>query len=70
MTDTVCIFVNGEPREIPAGLTVAALVSHLGLPANRLAIERNLSILPRDAWAKTEVATADRYEIVHLVGGG
>jgi thiamine biosynthesis protein ThiS len=49
---------------------VAALVSHLGLPANRLAIERNLSILPRDAWAKTEVATADRYEIVHLVGGG
>jgi len=70
MTDTVRIIVNGEPREIPAGLTVAALVSHLGLPANRLAIERNLDILPRDAWSKTGVSAADRYEIVHLVGGG
>ncbi len=70
MTDTLRIFVNGEPREVPPGLSVAALVSHLGLTANRLAIERNLSILPRDAWAKTDVAAADRYEIVHLFGGG
>jgi thiazole synthase/sulfur carrier protein len=70
MTNTVGIFVNGEPREIPAGLTVYALLAHLGLPPNRLAIERNLNILPREAWAKTDVAAADRYEIVHLVGGG
>lgn len=70
MTDSLSIFVNGEPREIPSGLTVSALVSHLALPANRLAIERNLEILSRDAWAKTEVSAGDRYEIVHLVGGG
>jgi len=64
------VTINGEQREVPEGLTVAALVEHLGLTAGRLAIERNLDILPRAQWAETRVESNDRYEIVHLVGGG
>jgi len=64
------IVVNGETREVPEGLEVCGLLSHLGLPANRIAIERNLEILPRSQWVKTAVQPGDRYEIVHLVGGG
>lgn len=70
MNPAIQIIVNGEPREVPEGLEVSALLSHLGLPAGRVAIERNLEILPRTEWAKTAVQPGDRYEIVHLVGGG
>jgi thiamine biosynthesis protein ThiS len=64
------ITINGELRDIPDGLTVAALVQHLEMTADRVAIERNLDILPRAKWQETEVQPDDRYEIVHLVGGG
>lgn len=64
------ITVNGEPRDVPAGTRVTALLEMLGLNAGRVAIERNLEILPRDQWAVTEVSDGDRYEIVHFVGGG
>ena len=70
MNTEVQIVVNGEPRVVPGGLGVSALLSHLGLPADRVAIERNLEILPRSQWAATAVQTGDRFEIVHLVGGG
>jgi len=64
------IVVNGESREVPAGIGVTGLLSHLGLPADRVAIERNLEILPRSQWISTAVLPGDRFEIVHLVGGG
>jgi thiamine biosynthesis protein ThiS len=64
------ITINGELREIPDGLNVAALLQHLEMTADRVAIERNLDILPRAKWQETEVQPDDRYEIVHLVGGG
>jgi len=70
MSTAVQIVVNGETREVPEGLGVSALLSHLGLPADRVAIERNLEILPRGQWGATAVQAGDRYEIVHLVGGG
>jgi thiamine biosynthesis protein ThiS len=70
MSEMVTIHVNGEPREIPPGLNVTELVAHLGLTANRLAIERNLEIVPRGQWGTTPVSGGDRFEIVHLVGGG
>jgi sulfur carrier protein len=70
MSAGVQIVVNGETREVPEGLVVPALLSHLGLPADRVAIERNLEILPRAAWQATTVQPGDRYEIVQLVGGG
>jgi thiamine biosynthesis protein ThiS len=64
------IVVNGEAREVPEGLEVSALLAHLGLPSARVAIERNLEILPRSQWGSTAVRSGDRYEIVQLVGGG
>lgn len=70
MQNPVQIVVNGEKREVPEGLEVTALLSHLGLPTGRVAIERNLQILPRSQWGATAVQSGDRYEIVHLVGGG
>jgi thiamine biosynthesis protein ThiS len=70
MSETVRLEINGEPREVPAGLNVTGLLAHLGIVTNRVAIERNLGILPRDEWGKTNVSAGDRFEIVHLVGGG
>lgn len=64
------IKVNGEPREIPEGLTVAALLENLGMSDGRVAIERNLDILPRTLWRETQVQSNDSFEIVHFVGGG
>ncbi len=62
--------INGEAREVPEGLTVAGLLQHLGIGADRVAVERNLEILPRARWEETPVQPGDRYEIVHFVGGG
>lgn len=64
------VTINGERREIPDGLTVAALLDHLGMTPSRVAIERNLEIAPRARWNEIAVAADDRFEIVHLVGGG
>ncbi len=64
------IIVNGEPRKIAASATVADLVAALNLTPERLAIELNLSILPRHRWAETQLKEGDHLEIVHFVGGG
>jgi sulfur carrier protein len=66
----VKIKVNGEIREIPDGLSVAALLEHLGMNVGRVAVERNLDVLPRVQWGATRVAEGDSYEVVQLVGGG
>ena len=62
--------LNGEPREFPEGLTVAALVEHLRMKADRVAVELNLEIVPRTNWAATNLKEGDKLEIVHFVGGG
>jgi sulfur carrier protein len=64
------ISVNGEIRDLTPGATVVDLLRDLGLESGRVAIERNLEILPRDQWSATQVQPNDRYEIVHFVGGG
>jgi sulfur carrier protein len=64
------VIINGERREIPDGLTVMALLDHLGMRKDRVAIERNLDILPRALWQETPVQPNDSFEIVQLVGGG
>jgi sulfur carrier protein len=64
------VTINGERREIPDGLNVAALLEHIGMPAERVAIERNLDILPRARWVETKIQPNDSFEIVHFVGGG
>ena len=70
MINPVTISVNGETRSTPPGTTVEALLCELGLDSGRVAIERNLEILPRPLWAETQIASGDRYEIVQFVGGG
>ena len=70
MQTTFSIVVNGEERAAKPGATVAELLRELGLDAGRVAIERNLEILPRPRWAETRIAPHDRYEIVQFVGGG
>ncbi len=64
------ISVNGEPRQISSGSSVTDLVSLLELTAVRLAIELNLSIVPRASWTETQLQASDKLEIVHFVGGG
>lgn len=62
--------INGEARALDAIGDVAALVASLGLDARKVAVERNLEIVPRSAYAATRLADGDRIEIVHFIGGG
>ncbi len=64
------IRVNGEPKDIPDGITVAALVAELGLAGGPVAVERNRELVPRRDHATTPLAPGDELEIVHFVGGG
>jgi thiamine biosynthesis protein ThiS len=64
------VTINGERREVPDGLTVAALLEFIGMLRDRVAIERNLDILPRADWQETRLQPNDTFEIVHFVGGG
>jgi thiamine biosynthesis protein ThiS len=64
------ITVNGKPREIERGATVASLLEALGLEPRGLAVERNLELVPRAKHAQTALAPGDRLEVVTLVGGG
>ncbi|KQS01850.1 thiazole synthase [Sphingomonas sp. Leaf357] len=67
---TVSIRVNGEHRRIAAGLTIAQLAADLGLVPEKVAVERNLEIVPRSTLADVMVEDGDELEIVHFVGGG
>ncbi|HVN02686.1 MAG TPA: sulfur carrier protein ThiS [Caulobacteraceae bacterium] len=62
--------VNGEEREVAAAISIEALVALLGLDRRKLAVERNLEIVPRSMFADTRLADGDRIEIVAFVGGG
>ena len=62
--------LNGAAVTLDEGLTVAALLQQLELPRERVAIERNGSILPKAAYEETRLAQGDRLEIVQFVGGG
>lgn len=62
--------VNGEPRTLDGTPSVAGLLETLGLNAKKVAVERNLEIVPKSAYAATQLETGDRIEIVAFVGGG
>lgn len=64
------IQLNGEQRDFPDGLNLAALVEQLGMKADRVAVELNLEIVPRANWQATRLKPGDKLEIVHFVGGG
>src|SRR5260370_7033514 len=69
MEMAIAILVNGENRSAKPGATVADILRELGLDSGRVAIERNLEILPRPPWSETRVEPRDPYEKVHFVGG-
>ena len=62
--------INGETRELPPVGTLAELIATLELDTRKVAVERNLEIVPRSLHAATPVADGDRIEIVHFIGGG
>jgi sulfur carrier protein len=73
MPKVLTVQLNGHPRTL-ADLTsptdLASVINALNLKADRIAVEHNGEIVPRSAWAQSHIATGDRLEIVHFVGGG
>jgi thiazole synthase len=67
---TVSIRVNGEHRRVAAGLSLAQLAADLGLVPEKVAVERNLEVVPRSTLGQVMVEDGDELEIVHFVGGG
>ena len=64
------VTINGEARIFPQPLTVAQLLADCGLDARKVAVERNLEIVPRSGYGHAVVEDGDRIEIVHFIGGG
>ncbi len=64
------IILNGEVRAVAQGLSVSALLTELGIDTRKVAVERNLEIVPKSAFETTALAEGDRLEIVHFIGGG
>ena len=62
--------VNGEPMELPDGLTVAALLQHLGVRGDRVAVERNGEVVKKARHGEQRLVQDDVVEIVTFVGGG
>ena len=69
-TNLIEIVLNGEKRQIPGGLSVARLLDHLGITADRVAVELELEIVPRAHWDTALVLEGAQVEVVHFVGGG
>ncbi len=68
--DTFSITVNGQHRRVAKGITIADLALELGLEPTKVAVERNMEVVPRSTIAETKVEDGDDYEIVTFVGGG
>jgi thiamine biosynthesis protein ThiS len=64
------LIVNGEDREFSSKLTVASLLVQLGMKPDRVAVELNRDLVPRERWEQTQLSDDDKLEIVHFVGGG
>ena len=62
--------INGESRDFDAISTLSDLVARLGMKPDRVAVELNRELIPRDRWQVTRLADGDKLEIVHFVGGG
>jgi len=64
------LWINGEARTVDQVADVAGLVAVLGLDSRKVAVERNLEIVPRSTYGATALMDGDRIEIVHFIGGG
>ncbi|MBV9117649.1 MAG: sulfur carrier protein ThiS [Acetobacteraceae bacterium] len=70
MRDTISLTLNGETRSFEGPLTVAGLLTELGLDTRKVAVERNLEIVARSRYAEVWLSRGDSLEIVHFIGGG
>ncbi len=68
--ESIRVYINGEPRFVPMQQTVTALLTTLNIPAERVAIELNKSIVRKRDWETTLVGEGAQVEIVEFVGGG
>ena len=64
------LIINGEDRQFDSSLTIAALLDRLGMKPDRVAVELNRVLVPRERWSATQLGDDDKLEIVHFVGGG
>jgi len=64
------IFLNGESREVPGSMNVVQFLDFFSLPKDRIAVERNRTIVPKTDWERVNVTVGDKLEVVHFVGGG
>jgi sulfur carrier protein len=64
------IQLNGDTFELPEGETIAGLLARMGLAERRVAVERNLDIVPRSEHASTPLSEGDQVEVVQAIGGG
>ena len=70
LDDTLGIRVNGEHKRVPGGISIVEMLNEIGVDPAKVAVERNLKIVPRSTLADVCVEDGDDYEIVHFVGGG
>jgi len=70
MTAKMKIQINGQDRDCSVSLSLDLLLVQLGMKADRVAVELNRRIVPREEWTSTTLKEGDRLEIVHFVGGG
>ena len=64
------LIINGEDRQFDSALSIAALLDRLGMKPDRVAVELNRELIPRERWTATNLSDDDKLEIVHFVGGG
>ena len=64
------LIINGQSQTVQENLSLSDLIAQLNMKAERVAVERNGVIVPRNDWPQTALQSGDRLEIVHFVGGG
>lgn len=64
------VTINGEERAFTSIATLSELIAELGMKPDRVAVELNRDLVPRDRWLSTRITEGDKLEIVHFVGGG
>src|SRR5215831_14948037 len=67
---TINVTINGEAKLLNGVMTLNEMLSFLGLDPRKIAVERNLEIVPRSTYTQVQVKDGDQYEIVHFIGGG
>ncbi len=67
---TISVTVNGEQRRVNSGASIADMLRELGVDPAKVAVERNLAIVPKSTLEDVPAVDGDRFEIVHFVGGG